>query len=280
MKQLYDQLTYDISKIVTNKYSTSFSLGILALNKKFRHHIYAIYGLVRVADEIVDTFHDKDKKKLLDELKSETHKAIQRKISTNPILHSFQLTVNKFNIPLDLVDSFFYSMEMDIYQGNYNREEYDKYVYGSAEVVGLMCLKVFINGNQEMYEKLRPQARALGSAFQKVNFLRDLGSDVSERNRIYLPNVFDVKKITDEEKNKLVNETEEEFKLALDGIKKLPLEAKIGVYSAYLYYKALLKKVKKSSVQTLLSRRIRVPNFHKFILMIKAFIDAKFLKRV
>lgn len=280
MKQLYDQLTYDISKIVTNKYSTSFSLGILALNKKFRHHIYAIYGLVRVADEIVDTFHDKDKKKLLDELKSETHKVIQQKISTNPILHSFQLTVNKFNIPLDLVDAFFYSMEMDIYQGNYNREDYDKYVYGSAEVVGLMCLKVFINGNQEMYEKLRPQARALGSAFQKVNFLRDLGSDVSERNRIYLPSVFDVKKITDEEKNKLVNETEKEFNLALDGIKKLPIEAKIGVYSAYLYYKALLKKVKKSSVQTLLNRRIRVPNFHKFILMIKAFIDTKFLKRV
>lgn len=280
MKHLYEQLSYDVSKLVTNKYSTSFSLGILALDKKLRKHIYAIYGLVRVADEIVDTFHDLDKKKLLDELKSETYKAVQEKFSSNPILHSFQLTVNKFQIPLELVEAFFHSMEMDIYQGNYSREEYDKYVYGSAEVVGLMCLRVFVNGSNEKYEELLTPARALGSAFQKVNFLRDLGSDVEERNRIYLPEVYDLKKITDEEKNKLVMETENEFKIALEGIKKLPIEAKTGVYSAYLYYNALLKKVKNNSVQILLSKRLRVNNLHKFLLMIKSVIDTRVLKTI
>lgn len=280
MKHLYEQLSYDVSKLVTNKYSTSFSLGILALDKKLRKHIYAIYGLVRVADEIVDTFHDLDKKKLLDELKSETYKAVQEKFSSNPILHSFQLTVNKFQIPLELVEAFFHSMEMDIYQGNYSREEYDKYVYGSAEVVGLMCLRVFVNGSNEKYEELVTPARALGSAFQKVNFLRDLGSDVEERNRIYLPEVYDLKKITDEEKNKLVMETENEFKIALEGIKKLPIEAKTGVYSAYLYYNALLKKVKNNTVQILLSKRLRVNNLHKFLLMIKSLIDTRVLKTI
>lgn len=280
MKHLYEQLSYDVSKLVTNKYSTSFSLGILALDKKLRKHIYAIYGLVRVADEIVDTFHDLDKKKLLDKLKSETYKAVQEKFSSNPILHSFQLTVNKFQIPLELVEAFFHSMEMDIYQGNYSREEYDKYVYGSAEVVGLMCLRVFVNGSNEKYEELLTPARALGSAFQKVNFLRDLGSDVKERNRIYLPEVYDLKKITDEEKNKLVMETENEFKIALEGIKKLPIEAKTGVYSAYLYYNALLKKVKNNSVQILLSKRLRVNNLHKFLLMIKSVIDTRVLKTI
>lgn len=280
MKHLYEQLSYDVSKLVTNKYSTSFSLGILALDKKLRKHIYAIYGLVRVADEIVDTFHDLDKKKLLDELKSETYKAVQEKFSSNPILHSFQLTVNKFQIPLELVEAFFHSMEMDIYQGNYSREEYDKYVYGSAEVVGLMCLRVFVNGINEKYEELVTPARALGSAFQKVNFLRDLGSDVEERNRIYLPEVYDLKKITDEEKNKLVMETVNEFKIALEGIKKLPIEAKTGVYSAYLYYNALLKKVKNNTVQILLSKRLRVNNLHKFLLMIKSVIDTRVLKTI
>lgn len=280
MKHLYEQLSYDVSKLVTNKYSTSFSLGILALDKRLRKHIYAIYGLVRVADEIVDTFHDLDKKKLLDELKSETYKAVQEKFSSNPILHSFQLTVNKFQIPLELVEAFFHSMEMDIYQGNYSREEYDKYVYGSAEVVGLMCLRVFVNGSNEKYEELVTPARALGSAFQKVNFLRDLGSDVEERNRIYLPEVYDLKKITDEEKNKLVMETENEFKIALEGIKKLPIEAKTGVYSAYLYYNALLKKVKNNTVQILLSKRLRVNNLHKFLLMIKSVIDTRVLKTI
>lgn len=280
MKHIYEQLSYDVSKLVTNKYSTSFSLGILALDKRLRKHIYAIYGLVRVADEIVDTFHDLDKKKLLDELKSETYKAVNEKFSSNPILNAFQMTVNQFRIPLELVDAFFNSMEMDIYQGNYSREEYDKYVYGSAEVVGLMCLKVFVNGNTEKYNELFSSARALGSAFQKVNFLRDLGSDVKERNRIYLPEVYDLKKITNEEKQKLVSETEKEFEIAFDGIKKLPIEAKTGVYSAYLYYISLLKKVKNNSIKTLLEKRLRVNDFYKLLLLIKAFLETRVLKTI
>jgi len=278
MIELYNKVCFEVSKIVTNRYSTSFSLGILALNKKYRDPIYSIYGLVRIADEIVDTFHNVNKKELLDKLKSDTYKAIESELSSNPILHSFQLTVNKYRIPEDLIEAFFHSMEMDIYQGNYTREDYDKYVYGSAEVVGLMCLKIFVDGDEIKYQELFPQARALGSAFQKVNFLRDLGSDVNERNRIYLPEIFDTKKITEEEKQKLVSETEKEFQLALDGIKKLPEPVKTGVYSAYLYYIALLKKIKKSSVQTLLNQRVRVNNFHKLLLLIKAYIQTRFLK--
>jgi phytoene/squalene synthetase len=278
MIELYNKVCFEVSKIVTNRYSTSFSLGILALNKKYRDPIYSIYGLVRIADEIVDTFHNVNKKELLDKLKSDTYKAIESELSSNPILHSFQLTVNKYRIPEDLIEAFFHSMEMDIYQGNYTREDYDKYVYGSAEVVGLMCLKIFIDGDEIKYQELFPQARALGSAFQKVNFLRDLGSDVNERNRIYLPEVFDTKKITEEEKQKLVSETEKEFQLALDGIKRLPELVKTGVYSAYLYYIALLRKIKKSSVQTLLNKRVRVNNFHKLLLLIKAYIQTRLLK--
>ena len=278
MIELYNKVCFEVSKIVTNRYSTSFSLGILALNKKYRDPIYSIYGLVRIADEIVDTFHNVNKKELLDKLKSDTYKAIESELSSNPILHSFQLTVNKYRIPEDLIEAFFHSMEMDIYQGNYTREDYDKYVYGSAEVVGLMCLKIFVDGDENNYQELFPQARALGSAFQKVNFLRDLGSDVNERKRIYLPEVFDTKKITEEEKQKLVSETEKEFQLALDGIKRLPELVKTGVYSAYLYYIALLRKIKKSSVQTLLNQRVRVNNFHKLLLLIKAYIQTRLLK--
>jgi phytoene/squalene synthetase len=280
MIELYNKVCFEVSKLVTNKYSTSFSLGILALNKKYRSPIYSIYGLVRVADEIVDTFHEVNKKELLDKLKIDTYSAIENKHSSNPILHSFQLTVNEYKIPFDLIDAFFNSMEMDIYQGNYTREDYDKYVYGSAEVVGLMCLKIFVDGDEKKYQELFSQARALGSAFQKVNFLRDLGSDVNERNRIYLPEVFDTKEITEEQKQNLVKETEKEFQIALDGIKKLPDDVKLGVYSAYLYYIALLKKIKKSSVQTLLNKRVRVNNFHKFLLLLKAFIQTRILKTI
>lgn len=278
MIELYNKVCFEVSKLVTHRYSTSFSLGILALNKKYRDPIYSIYGLVRVADEIVDTFHDVEKKELLDKLKFDTYKAVESKLSSNPILHSFQLTVNKYQIPQELIEAFFKSMEMDIYQGNYTREDYDKYVYGSAEVVGLMCLKIFVDGDEEKYQELFSQARALGSAFQKVNFLRDLGSDVNERNRIYLPEVFDMKEITEEQKQKLVRETEEEFKLALDGIKKLPAPVKTGVYSAYLYYIALLRKIKKTSIQVLLNKRVRVNNFHKLLLLLKAYVQTRILK--
>lgn len=278
MIEIYNKVCFEVSKKVTNSYSTSFSLGIFALKKKYRAPVYSIYGLVRIADEIVDTFHFTNKKELLDKLKTDTYDAIKNKLSPNPILHSFQLTVNQFNIPTELIDAFFHSMEMDIYQGNYTREEYDRYIYGSAEVVGLMCLKIFVNGDEEEYQKLFPQAKALGSAFQKVNFLRDLGSDVKERNRIYLPEILDIKDITEVQKQKLVKETEQEFHLALDGIRKLPKDVKLGVYSAYLYYLELLKKVKKNSVKTLLDKRIRVNNLHKIILLIKAYIQTRILK--
>lgn len=228
MIHIYDELSFEISKIVTNKYSTSFSLGIFALDKKYHYPIYSIYGLVRVADEIVDTFHNSNKKALLEKFKSDTYEAIKNKISTNPVLHAFQKTVHEYKIPISLIDAFFNSMEMDIYQGNYTREDYDKYIFGSAEVVGLMCLKIFVDGDEDKFNKLSHQTRALGSAFQKVNFLRDLGSDIYERNRIYLPEVYNLSEITDAELQKLINETEKEFEIALDGIRKLPEQVKLG----------------------------------------------------
>ncbi|NPV11692.1 MAG: phytoene/squalene synthase family protein [Ignavibacteria bacterium] len=280
MIELYNKVCFETSKIFTNRYSTSFSLGILALDKEYRDSIYSIYGLVRIADEIVDTFLDSNKKELLDKLKDDTYNAIRNKLSSNPILQSFQITVNKYKIPTDLIDAFFHSMEMDIYQGKYSRGEYDKYVYGSAEVVGLMCLRVFVNGDESRYNELVPQARSLGSAFQKVNFLRDLGSDINERKRIYIPEVYDVNALTEEQKQKLIKETEREFELALDGIKKLPAAAKLGVYSAYLYYLTLLKKIKREPVLTLLTKRVRVNNLHKFFLLIKAFVQVRLLRVV
>ncbi|MCR4417077.1 MAG: phytoene/squalene synthase family protein [Ignavibacteria bacterium] len=280
MIELYNKVCFETRKIFTNRYSTSFSLGILALDKEYRDSIYSIYGLVRIADEIVDTFLDSNKKELLDKLKDDTYNAIRNKLSSNPILQSFQITVNKYKIPTDLIDAFFHSMEMDIYQGKYSRGEYDKYVYGSAEVVGLMCLRVFVNGDESRYNELVPQARSLGSAFQKVNFLRDLGSDINERKRIYIPEVYDVNALTEEQKQKLIKETEREFELALDGIKKLPAAAKLGVYSAYLYYLTLLKKIKREPVLTLLTKRVRVNNLHKFFLLIKAFVQVRLLRVV
>ncbi len=277
---LYDKISFEISKIITRRYSTSFSLGIIVLDKDLHEPIYSIYGLVRATDEIVDTFHDLNKESLLSQLKKDTYKAIEEKLSTNPVLNAFQHTVNKYKIPLDLVEAFFNSMEMDLYQGTYSRSDFDKYVYGSAEVVGLMCLKVFVNGEDKEYERLSPNARALGSAFQKVNFLRDLGNDLHERNRIYLPEVFDVQAITNESKNLLVQETEKEFSIALEGIKKLPPKAKLGVYLAYIYYKTLLRKIKNSSVETLKSKRIRVNDFYKIILLIIAFIRVRILRTI
>lgn len=277
---LYDKISFEISKIITKRYSTSFSLGIIVLDKDLQEPIYSIYGLVRVADEIVDTFHDLNKEQLLSQLKKDTYRSIEEKLSTNPVLNAFQHTVNKYKIPLDLVEAFFNSMEMDLYQGTYSRSDYDKYVYGSAEVVGLMCLKVFVNGEDKEYERLSFNARTLGSAFQKVNFLRDLGNDLKERNRIYLPEVYDVQLITNESKNLLVQETEKEFSIALDGIKRLPPQAKLGVYLAYLYYKTLLRKIKNSSVETLKTKRIRVNDFYKIILLIIAFIRVRILRTV
>lgn len=276
----YDKTSYKISKILTNDFSTSFSLGILALDKSIRNHIYSIYGLVRVADEIVDTYHDSDKKTLLNKLKKDTYDAIDAKLSTNPILHSFQLTVNKYNIDKNLIEAFFNSMEMDIYRNNYTREEFNKYVYGSAEVVGLMCLKVFVNGDEKLYKELNNYAKSLGSAFQKVNFLRDIRSDYYDRNRIYLPSEIKENGLTEEKKKELEGETFKDFQNALIGIKKLPKSSKTGVYAAYLYYTYLLKKIKKANLETLLNKRLRISNTKKLLLFIKAFFETKILNYI
>ncbi len=277
---LYDKVSLRISKLVTTKYSTSFSLGIKMFHKDYRYPIYAIYGLVRVADEIVDTFHNVNKKKILDELKQETFLAIKEGMSTNPIVHSFQYVVNKYKIDNDLIEAFFHSMEFDIYKNSYSKEEYDKYVFGSAEVIGLMCLKIFVDGDDEKYNSLKPYARSLGSAFQKVNFLRDIRSDLYERKRIYIPDVHQEIFINDENKKKLESETEKEFEKALNGIKRLPSKVKLGVYLAYLYYKVLLDKIKRSSVKELTSKRFRVSDFIKLILMFRAFVEVRVLRLI
>jgi phytoene/squalene synthetase len=275
---LYHKSSFDISKIITQNYSTSFSLGIMAFAPKYREPIYAIYGYVRLADEIVDSFHDHDKKKLLSDFRTETFKAIEEGISTNPILHSFQLTVKKYNIDHSHINAFLDSMEMDLHNDYYEENHYNNYIYGSAEVVGLMCLKVFVDGNQNQYDALLEPARALGSAFQKVNFLRDIKSDIEERGRIYLPGINQFVSINDLSKKDLENEIDVEFTLALEGIRRLPAGVRLGVYSAYLYYVKLFDKIRKTHIKKLLSKRVRVSNSHKLMLLIKSIIEVKVLK--
>ena len=274
MKDLFDKTSYQISKRVTNNYSTSFSLGIKVLSEKFHSPIYAIYGFVRYADEIVDTFHQHDKKKLLKEFKEETFKSISLRISLNPILNSFQLVVNQYQIDLDLIKAFFNSMEMDLLQINYDEEKYDKYIYGSAEVVGLMCLYVFCEGNLTLYDELKVPARSLGAAFQKVNFLRDIKSDYKDRGRIYFPgldlNHFDI-----EIKREIENDISQDFEEAIKGIRKLPRGAKIGVYLAYIYYLKLFSKIRSCPASKIMSERIRIHDFAKILLLIKTYLSLK-----
>ncbi len=274
----YFDISYDINKAITKKYSTSFSLGILAFSQEYRAPIYGIYGFVRLADEIVDTFHDFDKRKLFIRFREDTRLAIEEGISVNPVLNAFQDVVKKYSIGYDLIDSFLDSMEMDLDYNSYERTGYDSYIYGSAEAVGLICLKVFCNGNDSEYRKLKHSAGKLGSAFQKVNFLRDIFSDLKERGRIYLPDTDSVDLISNERKKLLEAEIEEEFREALEGIKKLPPGVKLGVYSAYLYYKMLFKKIKASRIEDLLRRRVRVSNWFKAALFVKSFWDVKLEK--
>jgi len=276
--ELYHHISHNISRLFTRKYSTSFSLGIAAFAKKYRQPVYDIYGYVRVADEIVDSFTDYDRKPLLLEFREETFRAIERGVSTNPVIHAFQETVRRYNVDLNHIREFLDSMEMDLYNSYYEKDRYDDYIYGSAEVVGLMCLKVFVDGNQEMYDKLELPAKALGSALQKVNFLRDMKSDLAERGRIYLPGIGDVVGIDDESKRRLEDEIEKEFSHALQGIRQLPAGVRLGVYSAYLYYYQLFNIIKKSKVKTLLERRVRVSNTAKFFLLLKSFLEVKVLK--
>ena len=278
MIQLYHQTSFAISKKITNAYSTSFSLGIRAFAPEYRDAIYAIYSYVRLADEIVDSFHGYDKESMLLKFRTETFDAVKSGISTNPVIHAFQKIVYEYNIDMELIDSFLDSMERDLSNSSYGRKDYDEYIYGSAEVVGLMCLKVFVKGDSDKYNKLKFSAKKLGSAFQKVNFLRDIKSDLEERNRIYLPDVHNNKNITDFIKQKLEIEIEEDFEDALAGIKKLPIGVKLGVYSAYMYYYMLFNKIRSVNVDDLLRKRIRISNFHKLLLLTKSIIEVKILK--
>lgn len=280
MQQLYDQVSFKLSKVITNNYSTSFSLGISVFAPKYRKPIYAVYGFVRLADEIVDSFHNYDKKTLLKEFREETHKAINNRISTNPVLHSFQQVVNEYNIDIKHIDAFLNSMEMDLYKNHYDESLYDRYIYGSAEVVGLMCLKVFVNGDQSEFDRLLAPARSLGSAFQKVNFLRDIKSDIEERGRIYLPGVSHVISIDNVSKRKLEIIVEKEFDDALIGINQLPAGVKLGVYTAYLYYRVLFNKIKNLDIEELMEKRVRVPNHKKIFLLFKSIIKIKILQTV
>ncbi|TCV10196.1 phytoene/squalene synthetase [Sphingobacterium alimentarium] len=274
MKNTYDKLAYSISKCTTHTYSTSFSLGIKALDAKLRSAIYAIYGYVRLADEIVDSFHGYDQSSLLNQLIRETDEALANKISINPIIQSFQETVHQYSIDRQLIDQFLHSMSMDLEKVYYDKENYDEYILGSAEVVGLMCLHVFVEGDKAQYEKLKPYAQKLGSAFQKINFLRDLKEDYYTLGRFYFPNL-DFMAFNDETKKVIEKEIEAEFKEALIGIKMLPNSSKFGVYLAYRYYWTLFKKIQLKSSRDILTNRTRVPNTEKMYLMMESYLNLK-----
>ena len=266
---LYHELSRQCSKATTEKYSTSFSSAIRLLHYNLRMPIYNIYGFVRLADEIVDTFHQHDQEILLAEFKEQTYTAIDRHISLNPILHSFQSTVNTYKIPQDLIESFFKSMYMDLTKESYDCSDYNDYIYGSAEVVGLMCLYVFCEGNQNAYEKLKPSAQSLGAAFQKVNFLRDVKDDYQLLSRTYFPGV-DFSNFTVKMKDQIEAEIMDDFKKAYNGIIKLPIKARFGVYVAYKYYLSLFKKIQKTTPVNILEQRIRIPNYGKVFIVAKA----------
>ncbi len=273
MKSIFDTVSRTCSKAVTNAYSTSFSSATKMLAPSIRQDIYNIYGFVRFADEIVDSFHEYDKELLLDEFSADLFKAINRKISLNPILNSFQETVHKYDIDPSLYKAFLKSMRLDLHKSTYlTQEEYKEYIYGSADVVGLMCLKVFVNGNQKKYEELRESAMSLGSAFQKVNFLRDLKADYEDLSRSYFPDT-NLDALDEVSKQKIITEIEADFKSGLQGISNLPAEAKFGVYTAYIYYSKLLNKLKKVPSLEIKNKRISVPNYQKAGLLAKSYIS-------
>ncbi|MEL6251898.1 MAG: phytoene/squalene synthase family protein, partial [Bacteroidota bacterium] len=262
----------DCSKVITQNYSTSFTLGIKTLHKKFHFPIYAIYGFVRYADEIVDTFHGYDKKLLLDKFRADTYEAIETGISLNPVLHSFQSVVNEYNIDHELIDAFLYSMEMDLQKKEYSQDLYETYIYGSAEVVGLMCLYVFCGGDQAEYDRLKAPAQSLGKAFQKVNFLRDMKSDHEERGRVYFPGV-DFHEFNLEEKVKIEADIQADFDHAYTGIVELPEGARRGVYLAYRYYLKLFHKITKLPPARILKERIRVPDKQKILILVRTYLE-------
>ncbi|MFZ1800696.1 MAG: phytoene/squalene synthase family protein [Chitinophagaceae bacterium] len=274
MKLLFDNLSAGISKATTNAYSTSFSLGIYFLNKRMRNAIYAVYGFVRVADEIVDSFEGYDRKTLLTRFRRDTEEALAMGISTNPILHSFQQAVKEYGIQTELIDLFLQSMEMDLEKVNYTDEKYKAYILGSAEVVGLMCLHVFTEGDKNKYADLKPYAMKLGAAFQKVNFLRDMKDDFQVLGRIYFPGI-QIDTFNTLSKKQIETEIEADFKIALEGIRNLPSSSKGGVYLAYIYYISLFKKIKRLPPQRVLTERIRINNGKKFSLMLNSMVQYK-----
>lgn len=272
MKKLFDQVSESCSRIVTESYSTSFTLATKMLDSSIRQDIYNIYGFVRFADEIVDSFHNYDKKELLDLFEKDLKKSIEDKISLNPILNSFQKTIHNYQIDYELVDSFLNSMKLDLDKKKYlTKKEFDQYVYGSADVVGLMCLKVFVKGNKNQYNDLRPYAMSLGSAFQKVNFLRDLKADHDGLNRSYFPNL-NIDEFDESSKKIILDEIDKDFRHALKGIFKLPSSARFGVYTAYKYYLKLLNKLRKTHPLKIKSSRIRVPNYQKVNVLARSYV--------
>ncbi|MDB5115483.1 MAG: phytoene/squalene synthase family protein [Mucilaginibacter sp.] len=266
---LYDEACFECSKLITTKYSTSFSKGIKAFNKQFRYPVYAIYGFVRYADEIVDTFHDYDKAQLINHFKQETFKAISQKISLNPVLHSFQKVVNQYGIDHQLIEEFLRSMEMDLDHKVYDDANYQTYIHGSAGVIGLMCLQVFCEGDKLLYQQLMPMALSLGAAFQKINFLRDIKSDYEDRGRTYFPGI-DFKNFTRQDKLAIEADIQHDFDEGFKGIKLLPQGVRLGVYTAYSYYLQLFKKIVKLPVDEVLAHRIRISNMHKGLLYLRA----------
>ncbi len=266
MLELYNNTCMDCSKVITNRYSTSFSMGIRVFDKRFRAPIYAVYGFVRFADEIVDTFHDFPKASLLTRFREDTYRAIEERISLNPVLHAFQETVHKYQIERELIDAFLDSMEMDLHFNTYEDRLYKQYIYGSAEVVGLMCLRVFCEGNDQLYQQLKAPACSLGSAFQKINFLRDMKSDFDERGRVYFPGV-DFTRFTNKDKIQIEKDIKKDFDDAYKGVVRLPKGARFGVYLAYIYYTNLFQKIKNAPANRVTQERIRVPNRRKLVLL-------------
>jgi phytoene/squalene synthetase len=274
MKLLYDKLSFEVSRATTRLYSTSFSMGVYFLNSRIRNAVYSIYGFVRIADEIVDSFGDYNRKDLIEKLEADTYSAIQERISINPVLNSFQHVVHEYNISCELINAFMQSMRMDLEKPDYTSEKFRQYIYGSAEVVGLMCLQVFTLGNQEMYESLKPYAMRLGAAFQKVYFLRDIKHDYFTLGRKYFPHMS-VTRFTEEEKKQIEHEIENDFTVAFTGIKMLPRSSKIGVYLAYVNYRSLFNKIRKLPASQIIKERVRINNGKKLTLMIKTLFHAK-----
>ncbi|MFW5819788.1 MAG: phytoene/squalene synthase family protein [Bacteroidota bacterium] len=271
MKALYDKVSYDLSKSLTKSYSTSFSLGIRFLSPELRDPIYAIYGFVRLADEIVDTFHNYDKEKLFLRFKENVNNALKDRISVNPLLNSFQEVVHKYNIEIELIKAFLDSMEMDLNKKDYDREDFDRYVLGSAEVVGLMCLHVFVNGDKKQYQHLKPMGMRLGAAYQKINFLRDLAADFDNMGRSYFPEV-DLSNFTEEDKAVIENEIDEDFMEGLKGIKLLPSGSRLGVYLSFVYYYRLFKKIRGLPASEVRKKRIRISNLRKYFLLLNTYL--------